>query len=199
MDDARPSQGEQTRARLLAVAAREFARHGYHATKVSAIVAGSGVTQPTFYAYFPSKEALFRDLLDGFRARVRALVGHAPLPPGHTPDEVVRAVQGFLRAVLEALAENPDLTRLAFLHAPDANEVKRELTGLLARNLAAAQAHGALRPDVPADLAAEALSGAVERLALCALLTRQTTPDELARHLAELHFRGLLAAPQEQP
>ena len=54
MQVAHRTRGEESRARLLAAAAREFAQHGYHETKVSTIVADAGVSQPTFYFYFPT-------------------------------------------------------------------------------------------------------------------------------------------------
>src|SRR3954451_5273381 len=44
-------------------AARLFARHGYDATSVRMIVEAAGVTKPTLYYYFGSKEGLAQALL----------------------------------------------------------------------------------------------------------------------------------------
>ncbi|RYI13091.1 MAG: TetR/AcrR family transcriptional regulator, partial [Acetobacteraceae bacterium] len=37
-----------------------FAAQGYSGTTMDAVAAGAGVTKPTLYSYFPSKESLFQ-------------------------------------------------------------------------------------------------------------------------------------------
>jgi AcrR family transcriptional regulator len=54
-----------TRRDLLRSAARMFAERGYQETTVKDIAAAAGVTERTFFRYFPSKEDLvFAELLD---------------------------------------------------------------------------------------------------------------------------------------
>ena len=60
------ASGEQSRALLLTIAAEEFAQKGYYETKISTLVQRAGLTQPTFYLYFKSKEAIFQELIDSF-------------------------------------------------------------------------------------------------------------------------------------
>src|SRR3954470_4266007 len=61
---------------LARVAARLFATQGYEATSVRMIVEAAGVTKPTLYYYFGSKEGLARSLLTVLMDRlVRALRG----------------------------------------------------------------------------------------------------------------------------
>jgi AcrR family transcriptional regulator len=55
---------EQRRSQLLEVAIRLFAEHGFHATSMDDIAEGAGVTKPVLYQHFPSKRALYRELLD---------------------------------------------------------------------------------------------------------------------------------------
>lgn len=55
------------RAKLLTVATRLFARHGYEAVGVQQLAEGAGVTKPTLYHYFGSKRGLLDALLaEGF-------------------------------------------------------------------------------------------------------------------------------------
>src|SRR4051812_50089081 len=65
MTTASTTKGElNSAARDIArVAARLFARHGYDATSVRMIVEAAGVTKPTLYYYFGSKEGLAQALL----------------------------------------------------------------------------------------------------------------------------------------
>src|SRR3954470_18857643 len=61
------------RARHIAhVAARLFAARGYDATPVRAIVEAAGVTKPTLYYHFGSKEGLAQALLIVPMARLEA-------------------------------------------------------------------------------------------------------------------------------
>src|SRR5438094_8225308 len=50
---------QATRSRLLAAAAREFARAGFEGANVDAISLAAGCAKGTIYNYFSSKEELF--------------------------------------------------------------------------------------------------------------------------------------------
>jgi AcrR family transcriptional regulator len=49
---------------MLDVAARVFAKHGYHAASMDEIAAAVGVSKPMLYAYFDSKEGLYLACID---------------------------------------------------------------------------------------------------------------------------------------
>src|SRR6476469_8330062 len=55
---------EQRRTQLLGVAVEIFAERGFHATSMDDIAEAAGVTKPVLYQHFPSKRALYRELLD---------------------------------------------------------------------------------------------------------------------------------------
>ena len=55
---------EQRRRQLLDVACGVFATHGFHATSMDDIAAAAGVTKPVLYQHFPSKRALYLELLE---------------------------------------------------------------------------------------------------------------------------------------
>src|SRR6188472_4175135 len=58
------TKGERTRQRLLEAAIQRFAADGYRRTSVSDIARDAGLTPAATYAYFPSKDALFRAAVD---------------------------------------------------------------------------------------------------------------------------------------
>jgi AcrR family transcriptional regulator len=68
----RETQRQETKQRLQAAALARFHDEGFDATSVATIAADAGVTERTFFRYFPSKEAvLFQDYesrLEWFRA-----------------------------------------------------------------------------------------------------------------------------------
>jgi AcrR family transcriptional regulator len=57
-------RSEETRGKLLQSALKLFGAKGYEATGVAEICAGSEVSKGAFYHHFPSKQALFIELLE---------------------------------------------------------------------------------------------------------------------------------------
>jgi AcrR family transcriptional regulator len=78
-------RAEKTRERILKAAEECFARDGYDATGVAGICEVAGVTKGAFYHHFPSKQALFLALLQGWLGRldtgIEALRAGAPTVP----------------------------------------------------------------------------------------------------------------------
>ena len=65
---AAPSRREQ----ILAVAARLFARHGFHGVSIADLGAAVGVSGPALYRHFPGKEALLEEMLVGISEHLLA-------------------------------------------------------------------------------------------------------------------------------
>lgn len=57
-------RAEETRARILRAATECFAQYGYDAVGVAEICRRAGVTKGGFYHHFPSKQALFLELVN---------------------------------------------------------------------------------------------------------------------------------------
>src|SRR3954447_19573429 len=55
---------DQRRQQLFDIARDRFARQGFHATSMDEIAEGAGVTKPVLYQHFPSKRALYVELLE---------------------------------------------------------------------------------------------------------------------------------------
>jgi AcrR family transcriptional regulator len=73
--DGRPSltpRGERTRARLLEAAEAVFAERGFDEASIVQITQRAGVAMGTFYLYFPSKQAIFHELVLDLNHRLRA-------------------------------------------------------------------------------------------------------------------------------
>ena len=61
---------EQRRTQLLSVAVEVFGERGFHATSMDEVAEAAGVTKPVLYQHFPSKRALYRELLDDVDAQL---------------------------------------------------------------------------------------------------------------------------------
>jgi len=99
------------RERLLEAAVRVVAEKGYAATTVADLTREAGISRTTFYAMFEDKEGCFLAAYDGIVDALVRRVGAAYEAEEGWPN---RARAG-LAALLEALAEEPAVARLALV------------------------------------------------------------------------------------
>ena len=64
-------RGRRTRRKLLDAATAEFGERGFHEASIASITQRAGVALGSFYTYFGSKEAIFRDLVRDLSDGVR--------------------------------------------------------------------------------------------------------------------------------
>ncbi|MBD2845371.1 TetR/AcrR family transcriptional regulator [Paenibacillus sp. IB182496] len=62
---------ETVRAQLMQAGREQFARYGLQKTNVAELAKASAIAAGTFYAFFPSKEALYFELLEEEERRIR--------------------------------------------------------------------------------------------------------------------------------
>lgn len=101
---------QQRRSQLLEVAIRLFAEHGFHATSMDDIAEAAGVTKPVVYQHFPSKRALYRELLDDVDRQLTERLLDAT---SHATTGRERVQDGFA-AYFRYVASHRDAFRLLF-------------------------------------------------------------------------------------
>jgi len=99
------------RERLLEAAVRVVAEKGYAATTVADLTREAGISRTTFYAMFDDKEGCFLAAYDGIADALVRRVSAAYEAEEGWPS---RARAG-LAELLEALADEPDIARLAIV------------------------------------------------------------------------------------
>lgn len=114
MKSKKGRKGEESRKRLLEAAANEFSNRGFHETKVSEIVKRAGLTQPSFYLYFQSKEAIFDELITNFHSRIKRLTESLLLENGLNTKDVSKRVLSAVETVFQCLDEDKDVTKIGF-------------------------------------------------------------------------------------
>jgi len=185
------ANGEERRARLLSIAADEFAANGYFATKVSQIVKKAGVTQPTFYLYFESKEAIFQELITSFRDKLSTLTKNSKLETGLDHHSLPERIAVGLTAILQFFSENQNLTKIGFFMSEESEEIKNQIAELITENLISEQRDGYFRSDMDMRTVAESLVGIIERLTITYLFQGKKQPNELAKEIINLLLYGL--------
>lgn len=186
------ASGEESRALLLRVAAKEFAENGYYETKISDIVKGASLTQPVFYLYFKNKEAIFQELVDLFRVRLVDFVNKSRLQPALESGTVKERIASGLANLLRFFSKNPDLTRIGFYISTDAADIKKKIVLQIQENLDFEVSEGYFRPDVDTQLVAECLVGIIERLTIAQLLTGQKESEVIANDIVHLFLYGII-------
>lgn len=88
---------------ILAAALKLFARRGFTDTKIGEIAEAAGLSHGLVYHYFPSKTAIFEELILEKRREAWARVDAAALEGSH-------ALRGLLESALQDAHERPDVT-----------------------------------------------------------------------------------------
>ena len=157
---------------MLAVAERAFAERGFHAASVDAIAEASGITKPMVYAYFGSKEGLYRACMQRARARLLEALREG-VDTGAAPDQQLwhglLAVFTFVERERHSWAILlGEVTQGTGPFAAEGAAVRRELSALIAELLRRAASAEGLHDDALGitDQLARALMGAGESLAV---------------------------------
>jgi AcrR family transcriptional regulator len=187
------AQGAERKQQLLDCAGTLFAERGYAETRVIDIVRAAGVAKGLFYWYFENKEALFRELAENIRLRLRRHQGHA-MDPLASP--LVKIRQG-VEASVEFMAENAHFFSLLAAEEQQLTDVLRQGTdqhvGDTAALISEGLADGTIREEDP-RLLALGVVGAVGTFSHYHRTGRLDLPlDELARFVGRWVVRSLAA------
>ncbi len=179
--DQRIERGQQTRKRLLSVATRLFAEHGYEETPIELVLEQAAVSKGALYHHFANKRELFEAVLEETEAclaRATALAARG----ASDPLEALRTGSAaFLR-----LAVDPTIARIVLTDAPNVlgwarwREIdERHAFGQLKRGVAATPG-GQRLADEEQDALAHVLLAALLELAM--IVARSEKPRTAKRN-----------------
>lgn len=104
-------QGSERREEILAAALRLFTEYGVYAVSTRQIAQAVGISQPTLYAYFPTKDDIGREL----HTRAFALLAEGLTRAGDRPMDTLEDCVRMLRVYVDFGLSNPDMYRIAFM------------------------------------------------------------------------------------
>jgi AcrR family transcriptional regulator len=161
-------RGARTRATLVAAARRVFERLGYLDAHLTDITRAAKCSTGTFYTYFRSKEEIFAAVLE----RVQEDMLHPGMDRVPDDGDPYAVLEASNRAYLEAFRRNARLMVLLEQVAsidPGFRELRRRRAEAFvrrnARGIADLQRRGIADPALDPELASQALSSMVSRMA----------------------------------
>jgi AcrR family transcriptional regulator len=179
------------RHQLLDVARELFAAGGFHATSMDDVAEAAGVTKPVLYQHFPSKRALYRELLEDVGSRLMADITAAAAPADSGRERVQNGIAAYFRFV----TDNRPAFRLLFGASVRNDAEFAEVAATVLEHMAHAVAE-MLDVDLPAEqktVLAHAVIGMAEAVGRRALREEaaEGDPELLAHWTAELVWYGL--------
>ena len=126
----RPAPGEQSRGRrerILDAAFHAFATRGYRDTAVDDIAGAAETSKGGIYFHFPTKEAIFRELMETTADKLVARVERAVA----LESEPVAKADAAIRTVLSTFSGHRTMARLLFLDTMGAGRVFQAQTNAL--------------------------------------------------------------------
>jgi len=195
--NSRAGAGRPVKERLLRVATRLFARHGFEGTSVQDIVDAAGVTKGAMYHYYGSKDDL---LYEVYHQLLTLQMSHlTDIAKGSgTPEERLR--EAAIDVVDSSLANLDDMIvffrSLHMLPEDRQTQVRAErraysdmFRGLVEEGMAA----GVFRTEVSADIIVHFFLSAVNQLGAWFKPDGALTPRQVGEQYAELLLGGLRA------
>jgi TetR/AcrR family transcriptional regulator, fatty acid metabolism regulator protein len=192
------------RERILGSAMRVFASKGFFGAKVSDIAQDAGVADGTIYLYFKSKDDLLISLFESQMERVNAELLRA-IDGATTPgDKLAR----FVRAYMEMVEENRHAAEVITIELRQSAKFMKEYRNprfseflkILAGIVEEGQRSGCFVVDLSAPVAARAIFGALDELALMWVTDRERkspAPRVVADAVVKLVLGGLQSSTKE--
>ena len=188
-------RGRRTRAALVHAAARVFARDGFLDARIVDIATEAGVAIGSFYTYFPSKEVLFREVVDELLDELYR-ESHVGDLAGPDPNAKIAAAN---RLYLETFARHAALYAVVFQVSTFNEELRRHrqrcrlaFVDRAARGLRHLQETGRADATLDPELFAALLCGMVENFSEVRHLLGQPFDDDAATAaLTEIWARAI--------
>jgi AcrR family transcriptional regulator len=192
--DRRADRRARTAQDLVAAAQRVLAAKGYHGAKIADIAREAGVGVGTFYLYYPTKEAVFLELVEAAASQLRNQMVESTAQ-SHDPARVSRRR---IEVFFHFAAQHRDLFRIVFGHDASFHDVVRRAQDMfvadIVHNIRGGMDAGVFRPG-NAEVWAQALVGMCIQAVTWWVEHEDVPADDVAGQIAEIAQHGMVARP----
>lgn len=186
----RTQRREQTARHLLDAARTVLAAKGYHGTKIVDIARAAGVGVGTFYLYYPTKEALFLEVVEDTVARLKVELDAVRAAVTDPVEHARTRALTFFRFA----SDNRELFRIVFGHGASFHDVVRRCQDSFIRDmqesLEIGMASGTFR-SADAAVWAQALIGMSLQVVSWWIEQEGVPTEGVARSLSDLALHGI--------
>lgn len=190
-------QSHDTKENIFLAAAHLFAKRGYNGVSMREISEKSGVTKPTIYYYFGSKEGIYRELVDTGIQHVFSSFEHISKDDMSAKDKLVAMTKQLFRFAVDY----PEFTKFFMtLVTPlidnavlekfkkEAERRGRILVTIICTGIESGEFGASANP----ELAANIIGGVWQHFIWQQLAShKKILTDELAEEIIEILFKGL--------
>ena len=182
---------DQRRQQLFEVARERFAQQGFHATSMDEIAEAAGVTKPVLYQHFPSKRALYVELLEETGRQLLSTLADATARAESLRERVELGFRAYFRFAVGNRSAFLFLLGTSLRSDPEFARIVEEILDAAAETIATLIEIPA--PDAQRQMLANAIVGMAESVGLRVLREPGAIVDshQLAQWISELAWFGL--------
>jgi len=181
---------DQRRQQLFEVARERFAQQGFHATSMDEIAEAAGVTKPVLYQHFPSKRALYVELLEETGRQLLSRLAEATERAGSLRERVELGFRAYFRFAVGDRSAFLFLLGTSLRSDPEFARIVEEILDAAAETIATLIEIPA--PEEQRQMLANAIVGMAESVGRRALRDPDAVVDgdQLAQWISELAWFG---------
>jgi AcrR family transcriptional regulator len=188
---------EKTKQELLAAARKVLAEKGYHNAKIIDIAAAADIGVGTFYLYYPTKDALFLELVEETARALKEDIDAAR----STVESAVEKLREANRAFFQFAQKNRDLLKIIFGHGNTFNALLRQVYAMFVADAADRVTEGVNRKEfrpLPSYVVANALVGMAAQVVSWWIDQEEPSVEAMAEMMTDFILHGLGCASTAQ-
>jgi AcrR family transcriptional regulator len=185
---------ERTRQELLAAAKTVLAKKGYHNAKIVDIAAAADIGVGTFYLYYPTKDALFLELVEETARALQEEIDQARAQVEDLAEKISAANLAFFRFA----GNNRELLKIIFGHGNTFNELLRQVYAMFVTDATDRVTEGVQREvfrPLPSQVVANALVGMSAQVVSWWIEQEGPSAEEMAETMTNFILHGLAFNP----
>ncbi len=191
-EDSRANRRARTAQELVDAAQRVLAAKGYHGAKIADIAREAGVGVGTFYLYYPTKEAVFLQLVEEAVSQLKVRMDEASRSTTDPAAVSSKRIQVFFNFA----AERRNLFRILFGHDASFHDIVRHAQEMfvadIVDNLQGGMDSGVFRKANP-ELCAQAIVGMCIQAVAWWVDNDTNSVDDVASAIVEFAQKGIMA------
>jgi AcrR family transcriptional regulator len=185
---------EKTRQDLLTAAKGVLAEKGYHNTKVADIATAADIGVGTFYLYYPTKDALFLELVEETARALKEEIDRAR----DRVQDLLEKIRAANLAFFRFARDNRELLKIVFGHGNTFNELLRQVYAMFVADAAERVTEGVQRAvfrPLPPQVVANAMVGMFAQVVSWWIEQEGPSAEEMATMMTNFVLHGLAVNP----